>query len=181
MRIEHGPPLKSVGIHWVQCSEYVLGFAEFRDLMPANSPYTIAGGTRKWKWKSLSRVRLFATLWVDSTAHGILQVRIQDEVAVSFSRGSYRSRDQTQVSCITGRFFISWATRQAQECWCGKPIPSPADFPDPGIELGSPALQADSLPIELSGKLIRNIWDLNPDKLNLVARDYLLYSFLFPL
>ena len=32
-------------------------------------------------------------------------------------------------------------------------IPSPADLADPGIELGSPALQADSLPTELSGKL----------------------------
>ena len=30
--------------------------------------------------------------------------------------------------------------------------PSPVDRPDPGIELGSPALQADSLPTELSGK-----------------------------
>ena len=32
----------------------------------------------------------------------------------------------------------------------GKPIPSPGDLPDPGIEPGSPALQADSLPAELS-------------------------------
>ena len=31
-------------------------------------------------------------------------------------------------------------------------MPSLADLPDPGIEPGSPALQADSLPIELSGK-----------------------------
>ena len=29
-------------------------------------------------------------------------------------------------------------------------IPSPVDLPDPRIELGSPALQADSLPTELS-------------------------------
>ena len=29
---------------------------------------------------------------------------------------------------------------------------SPVDFPDPGIEPGSPALQADSLATELSGK-----------------------------
>ena len=28
----------------------------------------------------------------------------------------------------------------------------PVDLPDPGIEPGSPALQADSLPTELSGK-----------------------------
>ena len=32
----------------------------------------------------------------------------------------------------------------------GKPIPSPVDLPDPGIRLGSPALQVDSLPTEFS-------------------------------
>ena len=32
------------------------------------------------------------------------------------------------------------------------PIPSPADLPNPGIKLGSPALQVDSLPTELLGK-----------------------------
>ena len=31
-------------------------------------------------------------------------------------------------------------------------MPSPVDLPNPGIEQGSPALQADSLPAELSGK-----------------------------
>ena len=30
----------------------------------------------------------------------------------------------------------------------GLPFPSPGDFPDPGVELGSPALQTDSLPSE---------------------------------
>ena len=29
-----------------------------------------------------------------------------------------------------------------QEYWNGLPFPSPGDLPDPGIELGSPALQA---------------------------------------
>ena len=33
--------------------------------------------------------------------------------------------------------------------------PSPADLPNPGIKLGSPALQVDSLPTELSGKPIK--------------------------
>ena len=32
------------------------------------------------------------------------------------------------------------------------PFPSPGDLLDPGIELGSPALQADCLPTELQGK-----------------------------
>ena len=32
-----------------------------------------------------------------------------------------------------------------QECWSGLPFPSPGDLPDPGIEPGSPASQADTL------------------------------------
>ena len=36
-----------------------------------------------------------------------------------------------------------------QEYWSGLPFASPGDLPDPGIEPGSPALQADSLPTEL--------------------------------
>ena len=39
-----------------------------------------------------------------------------------------------------------------QEYWSGLPFPSPGDLPDPGIELGSPALQADTLPSGPSGK-----------------------------
>ena len=39
-----------------------------------------------------------------------------------------------------------------QEYWSGLPFLSPGDLPDPGIEPGSPALQADSLPPELQGK-----------------------------
>ena len=38
------------------------------------------------------------------------------------------------------------------EYWSGQPIPSPVDRPDPGIQLGSTALQADSLRAELPGK-----------------------------
>ena len=39
-----------------------------------------------------------------------------------------------------------------QEYWDGLPFPSPGDLPDPGIEPGSPALQADSLASEPPGK-----------------------------
>ena len=39
-----------------------------------------------------------------------------------------------------------------QEYWSGLPFPSPRDLPNPEIEPRSPALQADSLPIELQGK-----------------------------
>ena len=63
----------------------------------------------KGKVKSLSRVRLFATLWTlayqASSVHGILQARILEWVAISFSRGSSQPRDRTQVSRIGGRRF----------------------------------------------------------------------------
>ena len=41
-----------------------------------------------------------------------------------------------------------------QEYWSGLPFPSPGDLPDPGIEPGSPALQADSLPFEPPGIIL---------------------------
>ena len=45
-----------------------------------------------------------------SFVHGILQARILEWVAIPFSRGASRSRDQTQVfsvSCIPDRFFTA--------------------------------------------------------------------------
>ena len=39
-----------------------------------------------------------------------------------------------------------------QEYWSGLPCPPPGDLPNPEIEPVSPALQADSLPTEASGK-----------------------------
>ena len=49
---------------------------------------------------------------MDYTANGILQARILEWVAFPFSRGSSQPRDRTQVSCIAGRFFTSWGTRE---------------------------------------------------------------------
>ena len=46
----------------------------------------------------------------------------------------------------------------SQECWSGLPFPSPGDLPDPGIEPGFPALQADSLPSEPPGKPINKLY-----------------------
>ena len=41
-----------------------------------------------------------------------------------------------------------------QEYWSGLPFPSPGDLPNPGIEPGSPTLQADALPSEPPGKKV---------------------------
>ena len=80
------------------------------------------------QWKSLSPVWLFATPWtIQSTEFSRPECcnTIQSTefsrpgycsgyVAVPFSRGSSQPSDWTQVSHIAGRFFTSWATREAQ-------------------------------------------------------------------
>ena len=45
-----------------------------------------------------------------SSVHGILQARVLEWVAISFSRGSSQPMDWTQVSHIGGRQFNLWAT-----------------------------------------------------------------------
>ena len=42
-----------------------------------------------------------------SSLHGIFQARVLEWVGISFFRGSSQPKDQTQVSCIAGGFFIS--------------------------------------------------------------------------
>ena len=46
-----------------------------------------------------------------SSVHGILQARILELVAISFSRGSSQPRGRTWVSSIASSFFTIWATR----------------------------------------------------------------------
>ena len=49
----------------------------------------------------------------DSSAREILQARILEPVAIPFSKGFSPPRGWTQFSCIAGRFFTVWATREA--------------------------------------------------------------------
>ena len=50
---------------------------------------------------------------MDSTVHGILQARILEWVTIPCHKGSSQPGDQSQLSRIAGRFFTSWATREA--------------------------------------------------------------------
>ena len=52
-----------------------------------------------------------------SSVHGIFQARVLEWVAVSFSRGSSRSRHWTQVSHIAGKRFTVWATTEVFPIW----------------------------------------------------------------
>ena len=69
-------------------------------------------------------------------------------------------------SCIPVDFVTMWTVAHQtppsmgfsrQECWSGLPFPSPGDLSDPGIELESPALQADSLLSKPSGKSMKQL------------------------
>ena len=79
---------------------------------------------KKAKVTLLSRVRLIATPWTvePMRLHGIFF------------------------------FFFCILLPVRQEYWNGLPFPSAGDFPDPGFETGSPALQADTWPYEPQGK-----------------------------
>ena len=60
------------------------------------------------------------------SVHGILQASILKWVAILFSRASSQPKDQSQVSCIAGRFFTIWTSSEAPSSelvWtnsCGK-------------------------------------------------------------
>ena len=55
-----------------------------------------------------------------SSVHGILQARILEWVAITFSRGSFQSREWTQVSHVAGRFFTIWAMQQTLAWFLGQ-------------------------------------------------------------
>ena len=77
-----------------------------------------AGSLPLSEWGS-EVAQLCPTLWPHgrwlqgSSVHRIFQERALEWIAISFSRGSSRPRDRTQVSCIAGRRFTLWATREA--------------------------------------------------------------------
>ena len=64
-----------------------------------------------------------------SFVHGILQARILEWVAISFSRGSSQSKDQSWVSCIADRFFTIWTTGEALCWWRRSLFPTGSIFP----------------------------------------------------
>ena len=51
-----------------------------------------------------------------SSVHGLSLARILEWAAISSSTASFWPRDRTQASRIAGRFFTSWANREAHEC-----------------------------------------------------------------
>ena len=73
-----------------------------------------------------------------SFIHGILQVRILEWVAITFSRGSTQPRDRTLASCIASKFFTVRGTREASNTHKGgsKKIKK-KNLPDNAGDVGS--------------------------------------------
>ena len=69
------------------------------------------------EWQLLSHVWIFVTHNCSppsSSIHGISQASILEWVAIPFYRGSFRTRDQTQLSLTAGEFFTICVTREGQ-------------------------------------------------------------------
>ena len=98
--------------------------------------YMVNWKMAKWKWKSLSHVRLFATPWT-YIVHGILQARILEWVDFPFSRGSSQPRSPalqadflqaepqgkqsllSTIICVNNKELFRWYRwRQVFACIC---------------------------------------------------------------
>ena len=95
-------------------------------LLPYACNMTFIFPVKEVKWKSLSRVRLFATP-IYSIVHTIYGLYSKwnspgQNTGVSslfFLQAIFPTQGSNQVSCIAGRFFTSRTTKEAQEYWSG--------------------------------------------------------------
>ena len=85
-----------------------------------------------------------------SSVHGLSWARILKWVAMLSSGESSQPRNQTTSPTLQVDS-LSEAPGKPKNTEMGS-LRSPGDLPYPGIKLGSPGLQADSLPVELPGR-----------------------------
>ena len=72
---------------------------------------------------------------------GILQAGILQGVAIRFSRGSSSSGIEPLSLASQADSLPAEPQEKPKNTGVGKPIPSPTDLSNPGLELGSPAMQ----------------------------------------
>ena len=99
----------------------------------------------------LSCVQIFCDLMdcspLASSVHGILQARILEWVAISFSRGSSQPRDWTCISYIGRRILYHWVTWEA---------PNNKEWnPDKGYQIGV----MGSKMVPCVGNFVRHVHD----------------------
>jgi len=101
------------------------------------------------------------------SVHGIFQARVLEWGAITFSSEVTQSCPTLATPWTVPRHAPQSMEFSRQEYWSGLPFPSPGDLPDPGIEPGSPVLQADALPSEPPGKLCLRV--LHKTKTKVIA------------
>ena len=74
--------------------------------------FSVQGGLGAKSWPALSNTKGYRP--PGSSVHGILQEKILEWTAISFSRVSSPPRDWAWVSCIARRFFTNWATMEVR-------------------------------------------------------------------
>ena len=94
-------------------TQYSLPWESYLPCASPDSPLEVL-----W-WMKVAQSCLTLCDPMDYTVHGILQARILKWVAIPFSKGSSQPRNWTQVPCIAGGFFTSWATREAKNTRVG--------------------------------------------------------------
>ena len=85
----------------------------------------------------------------DSSVHGDSPGKNTGVCCHDLLQGIFSTRGLNTGLLHCKHILYHLATRKAQEYWSVLPFPSPGDLPDPGVEMGSPAWQADSLSAEL--------------------------------
>ena len=100
-------------------------------------------GCSPWGCKELDTTEQFSRVGIHiSFRQGGIQVKVKSLSRVRLFATPWTVAYQASPSMGFSR----------QEYWSGLPFPSPGDLPDPGIEPGSPTLEADALTSEPPGK-----------------------------
>ena len=118
-------------VHWKMKVVY-LGLSNIRTRRYKLNTWAWAGssdphGTQHCSTSDPSLAHILSCVWLcdsvdcsppGSSAHGIFQARILEQVAIFFSRGSSSHRDWTHVlisPALTGRFFTHWVIGESQQ------------------------------------------------------------------
>ena len=114
----------------------------------------------KWKWKSLSHVQLFATPWTIQHSPWNSPGQNMGEGSLLLLQGIFPTQESNPGLPHCRKILCQLSHQRSPRILEWVAYPSPMDLPDPGIEPGSPALQVDSLPTELSGKPVSKVMSL---------------------
>ena len=129
------------------------GLQPSRLLHPWDFPGKSTGvGCHSLLWKWLSCVQLFVSPWTILSTNSPGQNT--GVGSLSLLQGIFQTQGSNPGFLYCWRFLYQLSHKGSPRILEWVAIPSPVDLPDPGIKLGSPALQADSLPTELSRKPI---------------------------